>query len=131
MSSAISRKGVASRLATSPFATDGEVPADMEVRKQWACVSMRSAGHSNPGVMPWRRVQSAARERRTRSPPALRLAECKFGPFAEGWDIHEVHPVKFGGSPTDLGNKVAILPAEHWQISAFWKALQRELTNPF
>ena len=44
-----------------------------------------------------------------------------------GKQIHEIHPVKFGGSPTDLANKVALAPAEHAQYTTFWNRLMREL----
>lgn len=46
-------------------------------------------------------------------------------PKLKGWDIHEIHPVKFGGSPTDLANKIALPPAIHDQYSRWWGKLQR------
>lgn len=46
-----------------------------------------------------------------------------------GKQIHEVHPVKFGGSPTDLANKVALTPAEHARYTTFWNRLMRELNK--
>lgn len=39
--------------------------------------------------------------------------------------IHEIQPVKFGGSPTDSANKVAVEPSLHYQLNAWWKDLQR------
>ena len=44
-----------------------------------------------------------------------------------GKQIHEVHPVKFGGSPTDPVNKVPLSPREHAQYTRFWNQLQRDL----
>ncbi len=41
--------------------------------------------------------------------------------------IHEIHPVKFGGSPTDPANKIVLDPSVHHKVSAFWKRLQTEL----
>ena len=38
--------------------------------------------------------------------------------------IHEVHPVKFGGSPTDLSNKIILSAAEHKNYTRFWNEIQ-------
>jgi hypothetical protein len=41
------------------------------------------------------------------------------------YQVHEVKPVKEGGSPTDLGNKV-LLPKElHTDVTTWWKGIQR------
>lgn len=45
----------------------------------------------------------------------------------KGKDLHEVHPVKFGGSPTAPGNKVPLTRAEHAQYTNFWNALLKSL----
>ena len=45
----------------------------------------------------------------------------------EGKQIHEIHPVKFGGSPTDVSNKVVLTPGEHAPFTAFWNRLMRYL----
>ena len=46
-------------------------------------------------------------------------------------DIHEIQPVKFGGSPTDLGNKTLLPRATHQQVvTPFWNQLQRDI-GPF
>jgi RHS repeat-associated protein len=50
-------------------------------------------------------------------------------PQLTGLDIHEVHPVKFGGSPTDLGNKTALPPVQHRPFTSWWNRLQRRLTE--
>lgn len=42
-----------------------------------------------------------------------------------GKQIHEIHPVKFGGSPTDPANKIALTPQEHYRLNAFWRRRQR------
>lgn len=41
-------------------------------------------------------------------------------------DIHEVNPVKFGGSPTESANKVA-LPRDIYrrEVTPWWNQLQR------
>ncbi len=47
--------------------------------------------------------------------------------YLKGLHIHEVQPVKFGGSPTDIDNKVALYPQEHFQFNKFWSMVLREL----
>ena len=42
-----------------------------------------------------------------------------------GKQIHEINPVKFGGSPTDPANKIALTPAEHAKYTTFWNRLMR------
>jgi hypothetical protein len=42
-------------------------------------------------------------------------------------NIHEIHPIKFGGSPTDLANKIALSPEDHYAINAWWGRLQRNV----
>ena len=44
----------------------------------------------------------------------------------KGTQIHEMHPVKFGGSPTDIDNKIALSPKEHAKYTAFWNKVLRE-----
>ncbi len=45
----------------------------------------------------------------------------------EGKHIHEIHPIKFGGSPTDLTNKIALSPQDHYDVNAWWRRLQRNM----
>lgn len=45
----------------------------------------------------------------------------------EGKNIHEIHPIKFGGSSTDLTNKIALSPEDHYAVNAWWGRLQRDL----
>lgn len=47
-------------------------------------------------------------------------------PALKGKDIHEVHPVKFGGSPTDHANKIPLSRAEHAKYTRFWNEIQRQ-----
>lgn len=43
-------------------------------------------------------------------------------------EIHEIHPVKFGGSPTDLSNKIVVPTDVHrQQLTPWWNRLQRDL----
>lgn len=48
-------------------------------------------------------------------------------PSLKGLDIHEVQPVKFGGNPTDVANKIAIPREMHSPVSNWWSGVQRQL----
>ena len=41
-------------------------------------------------------------------------------PARHGLEVHEVHPVKLGGSPTDLDNKIFLTPQEHARYTTWW-----------
>lgn len=45
----------------------------------------------------------------------------------KGFDIHEIQPVKFGGSPTAMSNKIVLDPATHSQYTTWWAKLLRDL----
>jgi hypothetical protein len=44
-----------------------------------------------------------------------------------GKQIHEIIPVKFDGSPTDIANKIAVAPPQHAELTNFWDQLMRGL----
>jgi hypothetical protein len=48
-----------------------------------------------------------------------------FGIKRRDLQVHEVSPVKFGGSPTDPTNKVLIPKEMHSQASKFWQDLKK------
>lgn len=50
-------------------------------------------------------------------------------PSLEGLELHEIHPVKFGGSPTDLDNKIALTPTEHEECTKWWNRKLGELQS--
>lgn len=51
-----------------------------------------------------------------------------YGLRGSGMDIHEIKPVKFGGSPTDRANKVLIDSDKHRRtVTPWWNQLQREV----
>jgi hypothetical protein len=50
-------------------------------------------------------------------------------PTLDGLQIHEIQPVKFGGSPTDPLNKIPLTPAVHARATTWWNQLQRGLTK--
>lgn len=45
-----------------------------------------------------------------------------------GLEIHEIEPVKMGGSPTDLNNKVAIQSQVHRRyVTPWWNKIRNEV----
>ena len=46
-----------------------------------------------------------------------------------GSQLHEIQPVKFGGSPTDALNKIPLSPEEHYPLTTWWNRLQRSIMN--
>ncbi|RUV32837.1 hypothetical protein EOB49_32730 [Mesorhizobium sp. M7A.F.Ca.MR.148.00.0.0] len=59
---------------------------------------------------------------------ANRIIRRKRGLVGQPVDVHEIKPVKFGGSPTDAANKV-ILPREvhQQQVTPWWNKLLKEI----
>ncbi len=50
-------------------------------------------------------------------------------PSLQGKEIHEIKPVKFGGSPTDIDNKMALTHKQHQEYTTWWNRKQAELTG--
>lgn len=69
----------------------------------------------------------AARTLANQTNAALREANPE---MLKGFQIHEIQPVKFGGSPTDLSNKILLTPAEHAQYTNYWNAMMRSINKP-
>ena len=65
----------------------------------------------------------AARAAANRANASLHAADASLA----GKHLHEIQPVKFGGSPTDPGNKIALDPKEHWMVTVWWNKLLRTL----
>jgi hypothetical protein len=53
----------------------------------------------------------------------------KKDPSVNGKQIHEIKPVKFGGSPTDKANKIPLTKQEHAKYTTYWNNLMRNLTK--
>ena len=51
-------------------------------------------------------------------------------PSLVGKEIHEIQPVKFGGSATDPVNKIPLTPTEHRAATSWWSRLLNKLLNP-
>ena len=66
----------------------------------------------------------AARQAAKEANAALRRSDpAKYA----GKQIHEIHPVKFGGNPTDPANKIALPLSQHHPLTTWWKRLQDSL----
>lgn len=45
-----------------------------------------------------------------------------------GMEIHEIQPVKFGGSPTDISNKIPLPTSVHRsEVTPWWNDMQRSI----
>ena len=54
--------------------------------------------------------------------------EKREGVVPEGHEIHEIIPVKYGGSPTDSANKAYLPRGVHRsEVTPWWNRLQRDL----
>ena len=51
----------------------------------------------------------------------------KADPSLADKQIHEIHPVKFGGSPTDASNKIPLSQKEHTPLTNWWNLLMRSI----
>lgn len=51
----------------------------------------------------------------------------KANPEFKGMQIHEIHPVKFGGDPTNSLNKAVLTPEQHRLYNTFWFKLQNSI----
>ncbi len=68
----------------------------------------------------------AARKAANQANAALRRADpAKY----IGKQIHEIHPIKYGGSPTDPANKVALPSALHATFTTWWNQFMRRVSN--
>jgi hypothetical protein len=45
---------------------------------------------------------------------------------AVGMEVHEKHPIVFGGNPADAGNKVLVPVAKHAELCRFWNKAYRD-----
>lgn len=53
----------------------------------------------------------------------------KANPELKGLQIHENQPVKFGGSPTEMSNKVFITRDEHIKYTVWWNKMQNTIKD--
>lgn len=77
---------------------------------------------------PFRLRDKADKKPRRAAKTANDAISRRYGLAGKNVDIHEIHPVKFGGDPTDMNNKV-VLPREIHRkyVTPWWNRLQRDL----
>src|SRR5206468_8207441 len=66
---------------------------------------------------------AAAEAAKSAANRAVRRDAAAAGADLSRMHVHEINPVKFGGSPTDLGNKVLIPDVLHNEISGWFQSL--------
>jgi hypothetical protein len=71
-------------------------------------------------------AQAALREARAEANAANRALH-QADPFLNGLQLHEIQPVKFGGSPTDPLNKIPLTLQQHSPATTWWNQLQRSI----
>jgi hypothetical protein len=49
-----------------------------------------------------------------------------YNPEAVGMEVHDKHPMCFGGSPTDPANKVLVPAAKYAEVCRFWNKAYRD-----
>ena len=49
-----------------------------------------------------------------------------YNPDAVGMEVHDKHPICFGGSPTDPANKVLVPAPKHAEVCRFWNKAYRD-----
>ncbi len=83
---------------------------------------------SKPPNGPFRLLDGAEYDeaRRAANKENQRLHRMPNSPY-DGKQIHEKHPIKFGGSPTDPNNKVGLPQGEHAQYNRFWNRMMRSV----
>ncbi len=74
---------------------------------------------------PFRLLEGAEYEAALASKNAANQILHRANPALAGLDIHEIHPVKFGGNPTDVANKFALPRSRHVPITNWWNRMQR------
>ncbi|HZQ06618.1 MAG TPA: RHS repeat-associated core domain-containing protein [Anaerolineae bacterium] len=53
----------------------------------------------------------------------------QYGLAGSGMEIHEINPVKFGGSPTDLANKTLLPEPLHDAVTGWWNSFLYRITH--
>lgn len=70
------------------------------------------------------------RTKRAEATKINRAIRREAGNALDGLDIHEIQPVKFGGSPTDMANKLAIPRDDlHVEVTTWWNRTQRSVED--
>ncbi|GMV82587.1 MAG: hypothetical protein AMXMBFR7_37710 [Planctomycetota bacterium] len=77
---------------------------------------------------PFKLLQGAEYEAARDSANAANASLRAENPGLRGWEVHEIQPVKWGGSPTDIGNKMPLPPYYHRsEVTPWWNNIQKEI----
>lgn len=84
-----------------------------------------------PGKVPKRKgpfilVEGAQYEAARAAADKALAAFRKAHPECAGKQVHHIHPVKLGGSPTDPANLTIVEPDVHYILNNFWGRVQRD-----
>ena len=108
--------------AKSPVSVEGEFSI-----RDW------SGYPSNPNVpQPQGPFRILSGEEYAQALDAKRVANAALhdaDPSLTGLHIHEIQPVKWGGSPTDLANKVTLPRSVHSEFTGWWASMLARITN--
>lgn len=84
-------------------------------------------GYPKP-IGPFRLLEGSEYDSARKIANAVNAALRKSNPSKfKGTEIHELKTVKFGGSPTALGNKFKLDPLTHRLFNRFWDKMKRDL----
>ena len=72
---------------------------------------------------PFRMVEGPEYQDALKAKNSANAAINKANPSLKGMHIHEIQPVKFGGSPTDPANKITLQPEVHQEYTSFWNSI--------
>ncbi len=78
---------------------------------------------------PFRLIDGEEYEQARADANAANLKLHQDNPDLQGQEIHEIKPVKFGGSPTDIDNKMALTRQQHQEYTKWWNRKLRDLTG--
>jgi hypothetical protein len=81
-------------------------------------------GHLPKPTGPFRLIDGAEYKTNRDLATKINKAWHRRAPSLTGQHIHEVHSIKFGGSPNDPLNKILLSAEEHNAVTAWWNKLQ-------
>jgi len=74
-------------------------------------------------------LEGAEYQSARKSADAANAAIHRANPNISPAQIHEIKPVKFGGSPTNPSNKITLSRQVHEAVTAWWRKLQRDISG--
>jgi RHS repeat-associated protein len=97
------------------------------VEGAFSIIDWRGYPGGKPPSGPFRLLQGQEYEKARGAANSANRAIHRLQESLKGLDIHEIHPVKFGGSPTDPANKVGLTRKQHAQFTAWWNQLMKDI----